>query len=71
MPRPQIGDVDIADRLVWFLGCLTCANTGAQSLLVTAQDKAGFWETASTNAPNDRPIKILNRRLDARERRLT
>jgi Fic family protein len=50
LERTQKGDVDISDWLVWFLGCLQRAITGAQGLLGTVLNKARFWERASTHA---------------------
>ncbi len=71
LERTQKGDVDISDWLVWFLGCLQRAITGAQGLLGTVLDKARFWERAAAHALNDRQIKVLNHLLDGFEGKLT
>lgn len=71
LERTQKGDVDISDCLVWFLGCLQRAITGAQGLLGAVLDKARFWERAAAHALNDRQIKVLNRLLDGFEGKLT
>lgn len=71
LERTQKGGVDISDWLVWFLGCLQRAITGAQELLGTVLDKARFWERAAAHALNDRQIKVLNRLLDEFEGKLT
>lgn len=47
LERRQKGDVDISEWLVWFLGCLQRAITGAQDLLGAVLDKARFWECAT------------------------
>lgn len=71
LERTQKGDVDISDWLVWFLGCLQRAITGAQGLLSAVLDKARFWERATAHALNDRQIRVLNRLLDGFEGKLT
>jgi Fic family protein len=71
LERTQKGDVDISDWLVWFLGCLQRAITGAQGLLSAVLDKARFWERAAAHSLNDRQIKVLNRLLDGFEGKLT
>jgi Fic family protein len=71
LERIQKGDVDISDWLVWFLGCLQRAITGAQGLLGTVLQKARFWERAATHALNDRQIKVLNRLLNGFDGKLT
>jgi Fic family protein len=71
LERTQKGDVDISDWLVWFLGCLQRAITGAQDLLGAVLDKARFWERTAAHALNDRQIKVLNRLLDGFEGKLT
>ena len=71
LERTQKGDVDISDWLVWFLGCMQRAITGAQGLLGNVLDKARFWERAVTHALNDRQIKVLNRLLDGFEGKMT
>jgi Fic family protein len=71
LERTQKGDVDISDWLVWFLGCLQGAITGAQGLLSAVLDKARFWERAAAHSLNDRQIKVLNRLLDGFDGKLT
>lgn len=71
LERTQKGNVDISNWLVWFLGCLQRAITGAQELLGAVLDKARFWERAAAHGLNDRQIKVLNRLLDGFEGKLT
>jgi Fic family protein len=60
LERTQKGDLSISQRLIWFLGCLQRAITGAQGLLGTLLDKPRLLKRAAVFDPNDSRIKVLN-----------
>jgi len=67
----QKGDLDITKWLEWFLGCLSRAFDGAETILGSVLKKARFWETRSGEQFNERQRKVLNRLLDDFEGKLT
>jgi Fic family protein len=67
----QKGDLDITEWLEWFLGCLSRAFDGSETILGSVLKKARFWETHSGGQFNERQRKVLNRLLDGFEGKLT
>jgi Fic family protein len=67
----QKGDLDITKWLEWFLGCLSRAFDGAETILGSVLKKARFWEMRSGERFNERQRKILNHLLDGFEGKLT
>jgi Fic family protein len=67
----QKGDLDISAWLEWFLGCLSRAFDGAETILGTVLKKARFWEMHGGEQFNERQRKVLNRVLDGFEGKLT
>lgn len=58
------GSLDITDWMLWFLGCLDRALSGAQASIRTVLEKDSFWKTYAQLALNDRQRKMLNMLLD-------
>jgi Fic family protein len=71
LERTQKGPTDVTEWLTWFLSCLGRAIHGADGVLAAVIAKAQFWERAAALALNERQIKILNRRLDGFEGKMT
>ena len=67
----QKGDLDITDWLEWFLGCLSRAFDGAETILGSVLKKARFWERHNGEQFNERQRKVLNRLLDGFEGKMT
>lgn len=67
----QEGDLDITAWLEWFLGCLSRAFDGAETILGSVLKKARFWEARGGEQFNKRQRKILNRLFDGFEGKLT
>jgi Fic family protein len=71
LKRIQKGAADVTEWLTWFLACLGRAIHGADCVLAAVIAKAQFWERAAALALNERQIKILKRRLDGFEGKMT
>lgn len=71
LERTQKGELNITSWLLWFLGCLDRAFTGAESIVGNVMRKARFWEWLSGEQLNERQIRVLNRLLDGFEGNLT
>ena len=67
----QKGNLDVAEWLKWFLGCLDRAIEGAEDTLSGVLRKARFWEANKDQLLNERQRKIINRLLDGFEGKLT
>lgn len=60
----QRGDRDIAEWLVWFLGCLDRTIEDANKKLSSVLHKARLWQRINPNPVNERQRKVINRMLD-------
>lgn len=67
----QKGSLDVTAWLEWFLGCLSRAFDGAETILGGVLTKAHFWETHDGEQFNERQRKVLNRLFDGFEGKLT
>ena len=67
----QKGTLDITQWIDWFLGCLSRAINGAESLLDSILIKARFWELHKNESFNDRQRLILNKLLNGFVGKLT
>ena len=67
----QKGDLEITPWLEWFLGCLSRAFDGAETILASVLLKAKFWNLHAGKSFNNRQRKVLNRLLDGFEGKLT
>lgn len=71
LERTQKGDLDITSWILWFLGCLDRAFTGAESIIGNVIRKGRFWEGLSGLQLNERQMRVLSRLLDGFEGNLT
>ena len=71
LERTQKGSLDITAWLLWFLGCLNRAFTGAEGIVGNVMRKVRFWERLSGDKLNERQTKVLNRLLDGFDGKLT
>ena len=71
LERTQKGELNITRWILWFLGCLDRAFSGAESIVGNVVLKARFWEGLSEQQLNERQVKVLNRLLDGFEGNLT
>ena len=67
----QKGTLDATDWLVWFLGCLSRAIDGADSVCADVLRKADFWQRCAHLPLTQRQITVLSRCLDGIEGNLT
>jgi hypothetical protein len=67
----QKGDLDITDRLVWFLAVLDQALSDADGILAATIRNGRFWEAMAELPLNPRQREVLNRLLDGFEGKLT
>lgn len=67
----QKGGLDITPWLEWFLGCLSRAFDGAESILASVLLKAKFWKLHAGESFNDRQRKLLDLLFDGYEGKLT
>lgn len=67
----QKGDLDVTQRLSWFLGILDDALSDAETTLGAVIRKAAFWKEMSEVALNDRQRTMLNRMFDGFKGKLT
>lgn len=71
LEETQKGGLDVTDWLVWFLGCLSRAIDGSEATFANVLRKADFWQRYAREAFTERQKKVLNRRLDGFEGKLT
>jgi Fic family protein len=71
LERTQKGDLDITERLLWFVGCFAHALDAAQKACGGVMRKADFWRQHALTPLNERQKKVLNRFLDGFEGKLT
>jgi Fic family protein len=71
LEHTQKGELNITPWVLWFLGCLDRAFTGAESIVGNVLRKARFWERLSGEQVNQRQMKVLNLLLDGFEGNLT
>ena len=71
LERTQKGDLDITDWVLWFLGCLDRAFSGAEQILAAVLRKARFWREAADLPMSDRQRAMINRLLDGFDGKLT
>jgi Fic family protein len=71
LERTQSGDLDITDRLLWFVGCFSHAMDAAEEACRDVLRKADFWRQHALTPLNERQKKVLNRFLDGFEGKLT
>ena len=71
LERTQKGGIDITDWILWFLGCLDRAFTGAELIVGDVLRKARFWDSLSDHRLNERQRKVLNQLVDGFEGTLT
>lgn len=71
LEKTQKGSLDITPWLTWFLGCLSRAIDGAETLLESVLAKERFWNTFGKEPVNERQRKMLNQLFDGFEGRLT
>jgi len=71
LERTQKGDLDITERLLWFVGCFSAAIDAAQLTCESIFQKADFWQRHALTPFNERQRKLLNRLLDGFDGKLT
>jgi Fic family protein len=71
LEQTQKGPPDVTPWLEWFLGCLSRAIDGTQTMLSNVLSKARFWQAIGTTPINDRQRLVMNRLLDGFEGKLT
>lgn len=71
LERTQKGELNITRWVLWFLGCLDRAFTGAESIVGNVMRKARFWEELSGQQLSERQMRVLNRLLEGFEGNLT
>ena len=67
----QKGDLDITQRMLWFIECVSHAIDAAEAGCADVLRKAAFWQRHTGLALNARQRKVLNRLLDGFEGKLT
>lgn len=67
----QKGTLDVSDWMLWFLGCLDRAISGAETALASVLAKDLFWKRAAGVRLNDRQRLLLNKLLDGFDGKLT
>lgn len=71
LEQTQKGDLDITERLLWFIGCFSGALDAAERNCASVLSKADFWQRHALIDLNERQRKVLNRFLDGFEGKLT
>ncbi len=71
LERTQRNGLDITEWLAWFLGCLSRAIDGAETVSGAVLAKADFWERSAREPFTPRQKLVLNRFLDGFEGSLT
>lgn len=67
----QKSDLDITEKLLWFIECFSRAIDAAEVGCADVLRKADFWLRHAAVSLNDRQKKVLNRLLDGFEGKLT
>lgn len=67
----QKGDLDITQRMLWFVECVSKAIEAAETGCADVLRKAAFWQRHTGLVLNERQRKVLNRLLDGFEGKLT
>jgi Fic family protein len=67
----QKGDLDITERLLWFIECFSKALDAAEKACAGVLRKADFWQRHQGISLNERQTKVLNRFLDDFKGKLT
>ncbi len=67
----QKGDLDITQRMLWFIECVSKAIDAAEVGCAEVLRKADFWQRHTGITLNERQRKVLNRFLDGFEGKLT
>ena len=65
LEKSNAGGGDITGWLVWFLGCVARAVTGAEKEVQLVLCKTRFWRRIDAHRLNTRQAKVVNRLLDA------
>lgn len=71
LERTQKSDLDVTERLLWFIECFSKTLDAAEHACAGVLHKAEFWHRHALMALNDRQRTILNRLLDGFEGKLT
>ena len=67
----QKGDLDITQRMLWFIECVSNAIDAAEAGCADVLRKAAFWQRHTGRTLNERQRKVLNRLLDGFDGKLT
>ena len=67
----QKGDLEITQRLLWFIECFSRALDAAEVTCASVLRKADFWQRNAQTHLNERQRNMLNRVLDGFEGKLT
>jgi len=71
LEQTQKGDLDITERLLWFVDCFSHALDAAEKACRGVLRKADFWQRHALTPLNERQKNVLNRFLDGFEGKLT
>ena len=71
LERAQKGDLDVTERLVWFVDCFSRTIDEAELAAASVLQKAEFWRRHALAPLNERQRTMLNRLLDGFEGKLT
>jgi len=71
LEQTQKGDLDITERLLWFVDCFSAALDAAAEACKGVLRKSDFWQRHALTPLNDRQRKVINRFLDGFEGKLT
>ena len=71
LEETQKGDLDITERLLWFVSCFSHALDAAEEACKGVLRKADFWQHHALTPLNERQRKVLNRFFDGFEGKLT
>jgi Fic family protein len=71
LEKCQKGTLNISAWIKWYLGCLSRAIDGAESILASVLDKDLFWKKHSGEKFTDRQREMLKRLLDGFDGKLT
>ena len=71
LEHTQKGNLDITERLLWFIGCFSGALDAAERTCASVLSKADFWQRHALIDLNERQRKVLNRFLNGFEGKLT
>lgn len=71
LEQTQKGDLEITERLLWFVGRFAAALDAAKDACQAVLRKADFWQRHALTPLNERQRKALNRLFDGFEGKLT